>query len=94
LGYVVGWTNQELQHQKGSIIELVSDGEGDTKFPNDGMVVALALCLRRLYYIWIFLSNWCYMLKIKKANRSKQKKHWNVKHERSKFIGGLQQLKT
>jgi hypothetical protein len=63
LGYVVGWTNQEQKHKKGSVIELVSDSEGDTKFPNDEMVVA------------------------------NEEIRWNVKHERSKFIGGVQQLK-
>lgn len=29
------WTNQEQQRQKGLIIQLLSDGEGDAKFPND-----------------------------------------------------------
>ncbi len=41
----------------------MNDSEGDTKFPNDEMVVA------------------------------NKKIHWNAKHERSKFIGGVQQLK-
>ncbi len=29
------WTNRKQQRKKGSIIELLSDGEGDTEFPND-----------------------------------------------------------
>jgi hypothetical protein len=60
----VKWTNRKQQCKKGSIIELLSDGEGDTssqmmKEPKFKVVVAHALCLNRLHNIWSFPNNWC-----------------------------------
>jgi hypothetical protein len=59
---------------KGVVMDLEGGGTKMMEEPKFEVVVVQALCLSKLHSIWSFLNSWCWKLKNKRANKSKQEK--------------------